>query len=769
VVNESSNNVTVIDGATNTTTTVAAGTNPAFVAVNPVTNKAYVANGDGTVTVIDGMTDMPTATVTAGTGPISVAVNPVTNKIYVANNGSNDVTVIDGATNATANVSAGSGPNSIAVNSVTNKIYVANKNCISLPCGPGTVTVIDGATNATANVSAGTNPVSVAVNPVTNKVYVANNGSNNVTVIDGATNATANVSAGTNPVSVAVNSVTNKIYVASSGSNDVTVIDGATNMPTATVAVGTGPNSIAVNPVTNKIYVTNSSFSVGAVTVIDGATNTTTTVANELGPGTQAVAVNPVTNKVYAATVNANVMVIDGATNTTTTVATGSASFSVAVNPVTNKIYVPKQGGNIVTVMTEQQVQAIRLTTTISTLPNNQTTSPTPSFTFTASNTFSPTAPAVDAVYFQLDTWQGAWTPANPAGTPGSFTATLPTLSPGIHILYAYSTDAQDASSIQTGGDGFGQSSPLIGNIAAYLFLFAPPPPTDFSLSPISPITVSTGGPASSSVTVNSINGPSPQVTLSVPASPAGLSASFTTNPVTPPSGGSASSALNVSAGPSVTPSTFTLTVTGTFGSLTHSTTVAVTITADSSSITNVIGNLLSAGCVDNSGIGNALTSKLSAAQAAISTGDIQTAINILTALKSQLQAQSSKHIFTSCAIGDVTFNPVTVLLIDVQSLLDSLKVGITPNPVTGYVVNSSGLGLSGATVSILSAGNPVATATTDITGFYFFPTTGVLSPGSTYTVAVVALPAGFTTSTPAFQTFLWGGTATMLSNFLLS
>jgi len=165
-------------------------------------------------------------------------------------------------------------------------------------------------------------------------------------------------------------------------------------------------------------------------------------------------------------------------------------------------------------------------------------------------------------------------------------------------------------------------------------------------------------------------------------------------------------------------------------------------------------------GCIDNSGIGNALTSKLSAAQAAISAGDIQTAVNILTALKSQLQAQSGKHIATSCT---------TVLLIDVQSLIDSLKVGITPNPVTGYVVNSSGLGLSGATVSIVSAGNTVATATTDITGFYFFPTTGVLSPGSTYTVAVVALPAGFTTSTPAFQTFMWGGTAIMLSNFLLS
>ena len=39
-----------------------------------------------------------------------MAVNPVTNKIYVANWGSNDVTVIDGATNATSTVAAGTEP-----------------------------------------------------------------------------------------------------------------------------------------------------------------------------------------------------------------------------------------------------------------------------------------------------------------------------------------------------------------------------------------------------------------------------------------------------------------------------------------------------------------------------------------------------------------------------------------------------------------------------------------------------------------------------------
>ena len=82
------------------TTTVSVGTSPGAMAVNPVTNKIYVANyGSGTVTVIDGATNT-TTTVTVGDRPTAVAVNPVTNKIYVANNGSDNVTVIDGATNA---------------------------------------------------------------------------------------------------------------------------------------------------------------------------------------------------------------------------------------------------------------------------------------------------------------------------------------------------------------------------------------------------------------------------------------------------------------------------------------------------------------------------------------------------------------------------------------------------------------------------------------------------------------------------------------------
>ncbi len=323
---------------------VAVGSNPSAVRVNQPTNKIYVANkGSNNVTVIDG-TNNSTATVAAGTTPVAVAINPGigTNKIYVANQGSNNVTVIDALNNSTATVVAGTQPNAVAVNQATNKIYVANQ-------GSNNVTVIDGTNNSTATVTTGSFsfPVAVAVNQTTNKIYVANQGTDNVTVIDGTNNSKATVVAGTQPNAVAVNQLTNKIYVTNILSANVTVINGTDNS-TANVAVGTTPWGVAVNEATNKIYVVNRDSN--NVTVIDGTNNSKATVA--VGTSPQSVAVNPLTNKIYVGNANSqNVTVIDGTNNSTTTVAAGNAPVAVAVNQGTNTIYVANQSSNTVTVI----------------------------------------------------------------------------------------------------------------------------------------------------------------------------------------------------------------------------------------------------------------------------------------------------------------------------------------------------------------------------------------------------------------------------------
>ncbi len=267
--NYGSNNVSVIDTATNTVVaTVAVGANPEGVAVNPAGTRAYVTNFvSNNVSVIDTAANTVVATVAVGISPTGVAVNPAGTFAYVANYGSNTVSVINTATNTVAaTVAAGTGSRCVAVNPAGTFAYVTN-------AGSSNVSVIDTATNTVAaTVAVGTTPVGVAVNPAGTRVYVGNYNSNNVSVINTATNTVvATVAVGTGPWGVAVNPAGTFAYAANYGSNTVSVINTATNIVAATVAVGTVPFGVAVNPAGTRAYVAN--FSSNNVSVIDTATN----------------------------------------------------------------------------------------------------------------------------------------------------------------------------------------------------------------------------------------------------------------------------------------------------------------------------------------------------------------------------------------------------------------------------------------------------------------------------------------------------------------
>ncbi|MGW7008939.1 IPT/TIG domain-containing protein [Streptomyces sp. NPDC054933] len=126
VANATSNNVTVIDSATDTVlTTVPVGSYPIAVAV-AASGGVYVANtGSNNVTVIDSATNTVVTTVPAGTSPFAVAVAP-NGRVYVPNNQSNNVTVIDSATNtALTSLAVGSGPEAAAV-APDGKVYVTS-------------------------------------------------------------------------------------------------------------------------------------------------------------------------------------------------------------------------------------------------------------------------------------------------------------------------------------------------------------------------------------------------------------------------------------------------------------------------------------------------------------------------------------------------------------------------------------------------------------------------------------------------------------------
>lgn len=291
--NSNADNVTVIK-ANGDTLTIAVGDDPRMIAVNPLTNKAFVCNFAGkSVSVINGATYIVERTIAVDTLPNIVAVNPLTNFVYVNSffASANRVKVIDGKDWDTTSVQVGSKPFSIAVNPATNRIYVGNDVGNS-------VTVIDGARHTViTTISSIARPYKININPVTNKIYVASLAtSGKVTVIDGATNATTPVTIGNWPSGVAVNRANNKIYATNYNDSTVTEIDGETNA-TATIKVGVHPEWIAADPVTGKVFVSNSDGS--SLSIIDCASRSVKTMTVPAGP--RQVAVNPATGKVCLA------------------------------------------------------------------------------------------------------------------------------------------------------------------------------------------------------------------------------------------------------------------------------------------------------------------------------------------------------------------------------------------------------------------------------------------------------------------------------------
>jgi hypothetical protein len=191
----------------------------------------------------------------------------------------------------------------------------------------------------------------------------------------------------------------------------------------------------------------------------------------------------------------------------------------------------------------------------------------------------------------------------------------------------------------------------------------------------------------------------------------------------------------------------------------------SITVTPDS--LKGDVTDLTNLGCIDN--ISQSLTAHITSAQNLIGKGQIQAAINTLSALILEVQAQAGKHIATTCKDpSGRTFNSVQLLIGDTQYLIGLLAGQLKPDPVAGWVTTSDGLGLAGVTVNLMSSAKSVAaTMVTDSSGFYYFADVSGLVVGSSYTLNV-AVPNGFKTSLPASQAFTWTGSAVKPATFIL-
>lgn len=282
VTNRSSNNVSVIDPASDTViSTIAVGTQPHGVAFNADGSKAYIANrSSATLSVIDTVSLTVINTITVPSTPTAMIV--IGQNLYVTSQSTSSVAIVD-LTNETltSSISVGDGPYGLSTNSTGTKIYVANQTGNS-------VSVINTADHSIeATIPAGIHTSATEVSPDGSRVYAVNASSNNVSVIDTATNSViSTIPVGSSPYVIGVAADGKHAYTVNYSSSTMSVIDTETNSVTDTIVLSNGPfmvgtfmvsTAAAANPKPLQAAMPTASLPTGAVTAGTTVSLSTTT------------------------------------------------------------------------------------------------------------------------------------------------------------------------------------------------------------------------------------------------------------------------------------------------------------------------------------------------------------------------------------------------------------------------------------------------------------------------------------------------------------
>ena len=280
----------------------------------------YAANADSNdVTVIDAATNTVVTTLTVGSEPRNPAVSPNGARVYVPNRHSDTVSVIDGVANMVLTTISDDDfdePYSAAVHPNGTRVYIANKE--GGGSSSGSLSVINATDNTvltTIDDACFVSPEWVIVNPAGTFAYVVNRQGDSVCVVDTSTNTVVDsVGVGSEPRSAVVTCDNAFLYVANNSSGDVTKVRTSDNTVVDTISTGGAPRNLAITPDCAKIYVP---LQNADVAVIDTATDMATTIPIPGGDQTYGAAVIQSGTFVYVTDEDDNeVEVIEVATDT---------------------------------------------------------------------------------------------------------------------------------------------------------------------------------------------------------------------------------------------------------------------------------------------------------------------------------------------------------------------------------------------------------------------------------------------------------------------
>ncbi len=232
----------------------------------------------------------------------------------------------------------------------------------------------------------------------------------------------------------------------------------------------------------------------------------------------------------------------------------------------------------------------------------------------------------------------------------------------------------------------------------------------DFSLTAApATVTISQGSQGTSTITVNPVNGFTGSVTLNATGLPSGVTGTFTPNPAT------STSTLTLAATATAATGTNTVTITGTSGSLTHQTTVSLTVNASGGPIVSLTPTALTWGGIvlGTTSSAKSVTVK-NTGTATLNIGSIATSGDFAQ-MTSATPCGSSLAAGKSCVIK-VAFTPT-------QVGLRTGNITITDNaPNSPQTVPLSGTGVAQATL-------------TPATGTYSARKVGTTSPVKLFTL----------------------------------
>src|SRR5438034_3283338 len=474
------------------------------------------------------------------------------------------LTVDSGGGTVGATIPVGGNPAGVAYDSGNGYVYVTNPFS-------DIVSVING-TTVVATVPVEYNPSGVAYDSGNGYVYVAND-TTYVSVINGTT-VVATVPVGGEPNALAYDSENGYVYVTNSDSQTVSVISGT--VVVATVPVGNCPDGVAYDSGNGYLYVSNycsgtvsvisaveqpsfdfslSSPSPGSISFVRGDTSPSSSITATLTTGSAV----PVTITASDLPDGVTAYFTNNPCSPTCTVSVSfTATESVPTGTVTVSINVTGGGRS----------HSVSLQLTVTAAFGFFLSTPSPSSLIVVQGGTSPSSSITATLVDGAATSTDVTFTASPLPTGITAIFTNNPCSPTCTVTVGFSaTPSPIMDNVTTSISIVAAGGGSYYSVAISLMVRAP---SDFSMSAgaVSPVQISAGSQGTSTIMATALSGFTGTVGLSVSASsPSGLTCTLPSSV----SFGSSPQAATLSCGATAA-GDYAVTVTGTSGSLTHTT-----------------------------------------------------------------------------------------------------------------------------------------------------------------------------------------------------